>query len=163
MARVDDSREDRSAGRRAARWWLLLLPLAYLLHLAEEWWGGPGFAVWTERAVGRAVSTTRFLVLNGVVWPLAAALTLAAIRRPAFGWFIATFATVVVVNAALHLLGTLATASYSPGLVTALLLYLPVGVAALRSARASLPAERFALAVALGFLAHGAVAVIAFW
>jgi hypothetical protein len=149
--------------RRPTRWWLLLLPLAYLLHLAEEWWGGVGFAVWTEQALGREVSTTRFLVLNGIVWPLVAALTLAAIRRPAFGWFVAAFSTLVVVNAALHLLGSVATASYSPGLVTGLLLYLPVGGLALRSAHTSLPPERFASAAALGILAHAAVAVIAFW
>lgn len=47
-------------------WWPLLLPGAYLLHLGEEWWGGEGFALWMARAYGREVSTTRFLVLNGI-------------------------------------------------------------------------------------------------
>ncbi len=149
--------------RPATRWWLLLLPLAYLLHLAEEWWCGPGFAAWTEQAVGRAVSTTRFLVVNGVVWPLVLGLTVAAVRKPAFAWFVAAFSTLIVVNAVLHLLGSLATASYSPGLATGLLLYFPVGGLGLRWARAAMPPDRFALAAGLGVLVHVVVAVIAFW
>ena len=62
-------------------WWLLLLPLSYLLHLAEEWWGGEGFAAWTARAVDSPVSTTRFIILNSIVWPLFLLLTIAAILR----------------------------------------------------------------------------------
>lgn len=158
-----DAVEGRSDGRFPARWWLLLLPVAYLLHLAEEWWGGPGFAAWTQRALGREVSAARFLALNGVVWPLVAGLTVAAVRSPSFDWFVAAFSTLIVVNAVLHLLGSIATASYSPGLVTGLLLYFPVGGLALRSALASLSPNRFALAAGLGVLVHVAVAVIAFW
>ena len=33
----------RTAGLARA-WWLLGLPLGYLLHLADEWWGGEGAA-----------------------------------------------------------------------------------------------------------------------
>jgi hypothetical protein len=146
--------------RRA--WWLLLLPLSYLVHLAEEWWGGEGFAAWTARAVGSPVSTTRFLVLNGIVWPLFLALTIAAIVRPRLAWFPATFATVVLINAGLHALGALATASYSPGLISGLLLYLPLSLATLRAARRSLTPRSFAVAVLSGLLIHGLVAVIAF-
>lgn len=143
-------------------WWLLLLPLAYLLHLAEEWWGGEGFAVWTARALGSPVSTTRFLVLNSIVWPLFAVLTTAGILRARLAWFPVTFATVVVVNVGLHVLGALATSSYSPGVITGVLLYVPVGLAALAHGRRVVTPRSFQLAVLLGFLIHAAVAVIAF-
>ena len=149
-------------GSRSSTWWALLLPCAYLLHLAEEWWGGEGFALWTASAFGREVSTTRFLVLNGIVWPLFAILTIAATRRPRLRWFLATFGTVVVINAVLHLLGSLATASYSPGLVTGVALYLPVGGYALTGTSRELAAGEFGLAVIGGFLFHALVAVIAF-
>jgi uncharacterized protein with HXXEE motif len=149
--------------RTSLRWWPLLLPCAYLLHLAEEWWGGEGFVLWTARAaLGRQVSPTRFLVLNGIVWPLFAALTVAALRKPALAWFLTTFSTVVVVNAVLHALGSLATNSYSPGLLTGLLLYLPVGTYALVSGSRQLPPHTFALAVLGGILIHVLVAAIAF-
>jgi hypothetical protein len=146
----------------ARPWWLILLPLSYLLHLAEEWWGGEGFAAWTARAIGSRVSTTRFLILNSIVWPVFALLTLGAILRPRLAWFPTTFATVVVVNACLHVLGTLVTSSYSPGLVTGVLLYLPVGIAALAQGRSEMSASSFGRAVLLGFVIHAAVAVIAF-
>ena len=146
----------------AKRWWPLLLPASYLLHLVEEWFGGVGFAAWTERALGQPVSTTRFLILNAVVWPSFAALTLAAIKRPAVAWFLTSFGTIVVINALLHGLGTVASASYSPGLVTGLLLYLPLGSLAIRRGRQELPAGAFARAVFLGVAAHIVVALIAF-
>ena len=148
--------------RFAKRWWPLLLPASYLLHLFEEWFCGEGFAVWTERALGQPVSTTRFLILNGVVWPLFAVLTLAAIRRPSLAWFLTSFGTLVVINAVLHGLGSLASSSYSPGLVTGLLLYLPIGTFAIRRGLQQLPAGAFARAVFLGVAAHIVVALIAF-
>lgn len=143
-------------------WWPILLPCAYLLHLAEEWWGGEGFAIWTGRALGAPVSTTRFLILNGIVWPFFAILTVVALRRPAFSWFLTSFSTVVVVNAALHALGSLATGSYSPGLLTGLLLYFPIGIYALVSGSRQLRQPAFAYAVLGGVLFHALVAVIAF-
>jgi hypothetical protein len=149
----------RAGARRP--WWLLLLPAAYGVHLAEEWWAGEGFAAWTERLAGAPVSTTRFLILNGVVWPLFATLTVLAIVRGRPAWFPTTFATVVLINAALHLLGSLATATYSPGLASALLLYAPVGGAALAHGRRVAP-ESVGRAVALGVAIHAAVVVIAF-
>lgn len=143
-------------------WWLLLLPVSYLLHLAEEWWGGEGFAAWTARAFGSPVSTTRFILLNSIVWPLFSLLTIAAILRPKLAWFPTTFATVVLINAGLHALGSLATATYSPGLLTGLLLYLPLGLAALAHGRRVVPPRAFQLAVLLGVIIHSLVAVIAF-
>lgn len=151
-----------AAGQGVAAWWPLLLPLAYLLHLAEEWWGGGGMVAWTARALGREVSATRFLVLNGVVWPAVVVLTVAAVRRPALEWFLTAFSTVVVVNAGLHALGSLASGSYSPGLMTGLLLYLPIGGYTLIWTSRRLPPRGFGLAVVGGVLFHALVAVIAF-
>ena len=138
------------------------MPLGYLLHLADEWWGGEGFVAWIERATGATVSPTRFLILNGIVWPLACALTIAAILRPKLSWFPLTFATVLLINAALHFLGTLYTATYSPGLVTALLFYLPFGIAALRRGLRTTVPGIYGWAVVSGFLVHGLVIVAAF-
>jgi hypothetical protein len=146
----------------AKPWWLLLLPVSYLFHLAEEWWGGEGFAAWTARAVGSPVSPTRFILLNGFVWPLFFSLTIAAILRQKLAWFPAVFATVVLVNAALHILGSLATSTYSPGLVTGVLFYLPVGAAALVFSRRFAAPSAFRRAVLVGVLIHAVVGVIAF-
>jgi hypothetical protein len=153
---------DTQLGQDRRPWWLLLLPISYLFHLAEEWWGGEGFVAWTALAVGSPVSPTRFIVLNSIVWPLFLSLTVAAILRPKLAWFPAVFATVVLVNAGLHILGSLVTSTYSPGLVTGILLYLPVGTAALLFSRRHATPSAFRRAVLLGVLVHAVVAVIAF-
>jgi hypothetical protein len=163
---VIDPREVRYSGARPSErsrpWWLLLLPASFLLHLAEEWWAGEGFAAWTGRIAGEPVSTARFLVLNGIGWPLFALLTFLAVTRSRPAWFPTAFATAVVINAVLHLLGTLATASYSPGLVTGLLLFLPVGSAALLDGRRRLAPATFGGAVFVGVLIHATVLLVAF-
>lgn len=148
--------------RLPLRWWPALLPLSYLLHLAEEWWGGEGFAAWTERALGAPVSNTRFLVLNGIVWPLFTALTVLSMRRSELAWFPTAFATLVLINAALHGLGALATSSYSPGLITSVFLYVPIGSLVVASGKRQLSPASFGVAVLIGFIAHALVAVIAF-
>jgi hypothetical protein len=151
---------DLASAPAARRWWPLLLPVGFLLHIGEEWWGG--FEDWMA-AVEMPVSTTRFIVLNSIVWPLFAVLTVVAIRRPAWWWFVTTFATVVAINTVFHALGSLATWTYSPGLITALCLYLPVGGYALADGSRKLPSAAFGRAVLLGFAIHVAVAVIALW
>ena len=142
-------------------WWLLGLPLAFLAHIAEEWWGGEGFVSWILRASGQTVSPTRFLVVNGIAWPLALGLTLGAILRPKLAWFPVTLATVLLINAAFHLLGTLWSGVYSPGLVTAMLFYPLFGTAALRHGRRTVPAGAYGWAVAAGFAIHALVIVVA--
>ncbi|HLF09829.1 MAG TPA: HXXEE domain-containing protein [Gammaproteobacteria bacterium] len=152
----------RGKPRGLARWWPLALPSAYALHLAEEWYGGEGLVAWTERVLGTELTPLRFVILNAVAWPLFAALTVLAIRFTAYAWLLVTFATIVVVNALLHALGTLAVGVYSPGLVTGLLLYVPVGGLVLVTGRHKLPPRRFGGALLLGVAIHVAVAFIAF-
>ena len=157
---------DRTAAHTAERtparsWWLLLLPASYLLHIGEELWGGEGFAAWTSRITGAPMSETRFLVVNAVLWPLSAVLTTLGIRKARLAWLPVALATIVTVNAALHTLGTVVTGTYSPGLVTSLLLYFPIGGAALVHGRRAIPAESFRWGVIAGFVVHALVVVIA--
>lgn len=153
---------DQAQQQTGWRWWPLLLPASYLLHLAEEWFGGEGLTAWTGQALGRAVSAERFLLLNGLFWPLVAVFTVAAVKWPRLSWVLSTFGALFLVNGVLHALGSLAFASYSPGLVTGLLLYLPVGGYALHAGREQLPPATFARAVLLGLAIHAVVAVVAF-
>lgn len=143
------------------RWWPLLLPLSYLLHLAEEWFGD--FDAWSESALGMPIGDDRFILLNGVFWPLVAFSAVAAVLRPSWSWPLTSIATVLVVNAAVHSLAGLATSTYSPGVITGLCLYLPVGGYALVDGRRRLPSGTFAWAVLLGVAIHVAVVVIALW
>jgi hypothetical protein len=149
--------------QRRSDWWLLALPASYLAHLAEEWWGGEGFASWTARVVGAPVSETRFIVVNSAAAPLFVVGTVLGITRPRWTWFAVTFSAIIVINGLLHLLGSVSTGSYSPGVVTGTALYLPLGMVTLRWGRTRAPEATFWAAVALGVAIHGLVAVVAFW
>jgi hypothetical protein len=145
-------------GRPAVMAWLL--PLSYALHLLEEWFGG--FRDWIAMFAGSPLPATAFIVINAIAMVLMIAATWASTTRTGYSWAGIAVATVLVVNALAHAFGTLVTSSYSPGLVTALLLYLPL--AGLVLLRASSRADRaaFRTGVVTGFAIHALVFLVAF-
>ena len=129
--------------------WIFLFPSTYLVHIAEEYWGGlPARAA---ELTGLAIPEAAFLAANGFFWILMVA---------AVGWTIITLATIVTVNATLHVGGTLLTASYSPGLVSGVLLWLPLGVTALTRGFPALPQRGFRHGVLAGVLVHVLVPLV---
>lgn len=139
---------------------VLLLPVAYLLHFAEEWYGG--ISAWTLAALGNEISPERFLLINGIAFPVFVIGTLAALRYPRMTWFGATLAAMFALNAVLHTLATLGLGLYSPGTVTGLLLYMPLSFFVLRSSTARLSQAVFAGSVLLAVLLHGLISYLAF-
>jgi len=110
--------------------WVWLFPLAYGLHIAEEY--AFHFPAYVASVSGRHISNSQFLFLNAVFWLLVVAATVVVIVRPSQAWLVITLAAVLGINAAVHLLGSVVTATYSPGTVTAAVLYVPLVVYALR-------------------------------
>lgn len=109
---------------------LLALPLvSAALHVAEEFvWPG-GFAAWFRRyRPETAVSVTpRFLALANAAF-LLLCLTPILLGPTANGYGLWLYAAAVqIVNALFHVRATWRMREYSPGLVTSLLLYLPLG------------------------------------
>lgn len=156
-SRMAASAPDRPlAAPRAA----LLLPIAYLLHLAEEWYGG--FGAWTLAVLGKEVSPDRFVIINASAFLVFAVGTLAAVYSPRVAWLGTSFAALFGLNGVLHTLATLGFGVYSPGTFTGLLLYVPLSAVVLRSSSARLSGAVFAGSVVLGVLLHGLVAFLAF-
>jgi hypothetical protein len=147
---------------RAAPPWTLLLPVAYVAHLCEEWWGGPGFSAWASTTLGANVSQERFLLINAVALPAFIAGSIAAVRSSRYSWAAAALATIFLLNGALHLLATLAFATYSPGTITGAVLYLPLGAFVLVVMARLLTLSALILSVVMGIGVHVAVAVAAF-
>jgi len=103
--------------------WVLLFPATYLAHIAEEYWGG--FPARFAGITGLAVPDGAFLGANALFWVLMATAAVLVLRRPTRAPLVVALATVVTINATLHLGGTVLNASYSPGLITGVLLWLP--------------------------------------
>lgn len=139
--------------------WLWLFPASYLVHILEELAGG--FPGWLLRISGAAFGTGQFLALNAGLWLVMCAAVLVASSRPKAVWLVPALGSVVAANALLHLGGSLLSRSYSPGAVSAGLLWLPLGARALQRAWAALPRAAFAAGAATGLAAHALVSLLA--
>jgi hypothetical protein len=85
----------------------------------------------------------------------------AAIRREARGWIPVAVATVVTINALLHVAGSVLTGTYSPGLITGIVFYLPLGQLLLIRALHQMEPDRFRRGVIAGVAIHAAVVILA--
>lgn len=121
-----------------------LFPLTYLIHAAEELRGG--FPAWVSRIAGISVTPELFLRFNAMFFVGMVAAVLLARYVPGAGWIAVTLAVSIAVNGLFHLAGTIVTRSYSPGVVTGVLLWVPFGVFALSRMRARLSRAVFLFA-----------------
>ena len=108
-------------------WWPLA---AATLHIVEEFGFPGGFAAWDRvyRSAYRASITSRLHLVMNAMLILACVAVGSAGPTPhgVAAWL--TLAALLASNAVFHLVGTIKTRSYSPGLVTGLLLYVPMAV-----------------------------------
>lgn len=138
--------------------WLLVA--AYAAHVLEEWFGG--FPEWLALVAGGPLPRDAFLAINGVALVAMIVVARAATRSDSRGWLAIAVAALLFVNGLLHILGSIATGVYSPGLITGAVLYLPLGQLALLRAWQQAPDGFFARGVLAGLAVHAFVAVLAF-
>ena len=87
---------------------------------------------------------------------------IAALRDRRGAWLAVTFAAMITVNGLLHAIATAAFSTYSPGTITGLLVFVPLGSLALLSMSRCLPRHQFVLAALGGVALHALVLFIAF-
>lgn len=145
------------------RWrnWVWLFPVTYGVHIVEEYFAGGGFSAWASGLTRLQFTTTRFLVINAVALTLMTLASGLVFAQPAFRCLVATLGTIVALNGVLHVVASLVTQSYSPGTVSGLVLWIPLGGLALCNARRWLATKTFVAAVAMGVIAHGLVTAVA--
>jgi hypothetical protein len=107
------------------RFLLLAAPLIFVAHFMEE---APGFVTWFNAHVDRGISDSLFWSVNYTALAITIAVVIlewlsgtALSASVAIAWL----SFLMFANALLHLAGALVDRAYMPGLVTALLLYLP--------------------------------------
>ncbi|MGH9968673.1 MAG: HXXEE domain-containing protein [Pyrinomonadaceae bacterium] len=130
--------------------WHWLFPVTYLLHIIEECYGGGGYSAYLERLRSIHVSPTSFLVAQGIGLALMVAGVLLARRLKFSNQFSAILGTAVLVNSVTHTVQTLVHGEYVPGLITAVLIWLPLGVATLLRFRNSMSSGRLWLCIVCG-------------
>lgn len=75
---------------------VVLLPVAFLLYLAEEWFGG--LSEWTLLALGNEITPDRFLLINSIVFAIFVAGTLAVFYYPRMIWLSILFVALLGLN-----------------------------------------------------------------
>ncbi|MBM3787747.1 MAG: HXXEE domain-containing protein [Acidobacteria bacterium] len=140
---------------------LWLFPLTYIVHFAEEYFCGETFPVWLAKLRGIELGLKDFIILNAIAWLVMALSSWAASRWAAAKWAIPALGFVVAFNGALHATGSVVTLSYSPGLISGLLLWLPLGIHAVSRGWRSLSRRQFWTGITAGVAAHAIVSLAA--
>ena len=111
-----------------------VFPPTYAVHLVEEYLAGGGFPRWAERTLLVRFSNTEFVAWNAFALVLMCVAAWLVSRDPKFRFIEVALAVAVLGNVVAHLVGSLLTWTYSPGLVTAVVIWAPFGALRLRSA-----------------------------
>jgi hypothetical protein len=110
---------------RTITWLALLAPVIFVIHVIEE---APTFVSWFNRLVEPDITDSMFLRVNATAFIITIVLTaiLAATREPAVAVIdLAWISCLMLANGIFHLTATVVHRTYSPGAVTAAVLYLP--------------------------------------
>jgi 4-amino-4-deoxy-L-arabinose transferase-like glycosyltransferase len=153
---IDEKRYDRSV-----LIWSWLLPLAYLIHISEEYRGGGGYSAYMARVRGVHITPTRFLVLNGIGCGLMLLGIFLARRLKFLEWLVVCLCTVEAANGVSHTITAVVKSSYNPGVVTGLLLFIPLGAAGLYLLKKSMNRSRYLTAMVVGVAIQGVVSLLA--
>lgn len=120
-----------------------------VVHLTEEFLGGTRSAN-PDKLHGLDLSRAGFIRTNVVVLLLFGVTIVLALK---LGWpqfFLVALATFILINGSRHVLSTIKETAYSPGLVTGLLIFLPLGALTLIRLAPRMGSLRFTLAIATG-------------
>lgn len=134
----------------AVNFWLWVFPVTYLIHVAEEYWGGEGYPAYILRLRGVHMSTARFLVAQGVGVVL---VTIGVILARHFKFprmMLIILGAIVLVNGITHTLTALSIMSYGPGLWSSIFIWMPLGIFTLLRFRSGVATKQYWIAIAIG-------------
>lgn len=153
---TDETRADR---RETILLWLF--PATYLIHIAEEYWVGGGFSAYIARVRNVNLPPSTFLLMNGIGLALMILGVLLARRFSFTQWLLACFGMITLGNGLSHTINSVVSREYNPGLISGLLIWIPLGLAALVYVKGQMPRRRFWTALAIGIVILLIVALLA--
>src|SRR5262245_6072032 len=121
--------------------WMYSFPATYASHIFEEWWGG--FQAHLLRTQGIELTNTKFVVLQllGLIMVIVG---VSLSRRLGFPIMMLTIlATVILGKSLVHVVRTYLGRGYDPGVVSAVLIWIPVGVYTLLHTRRQMRIGRY--------------------
>ena len=140
--------------------WSWLFPITYIIHIAEEFYGGEGYPAYLKRLRGVDMSATKFLVGQGIALALIVVGIFIARRLNFPRQLLVILGTVVLVNGLSHLGTSTYYGEYGPGLISGVLVWIPFGIATLVRFKSGMSARRYWLYVAIGVAINAVIALI---
>ena len=140
---------------------LWLFPATYLVHIAEEYWGGEGYSSYLARMRGANLPPTKFLIMNGVALALMVAGIFVSRRFKFPQLLLVCLGTVVLVNGLSHTINGLVTTAYNPGLISGMLVWIPLGTLSLLRVKGTMRTRRYLTGMAIGVSVHAVVTLLA--
>jgi hypothetical protein len=140
--------------------WSWLFPITYLVHIAEEYWGGEGYSAYLMRLRHVHLSPTRFLVVQtvGVVLMSLGIILARRLRFPHM--MLVVLGSIVLINGLTHTVTSITNGSYGPGLISSVVIWIPLGLITLFRFKGRISEPRYWTAVAIGIGVNGIVAVL---
>lgn len=126
------------------------MPAALLAHQLEEYFWH--FPKWFPSLLSADLSNEDFVIINaiGLLIVIAVSVYYRFTRNPMIP---VALASLFLVNAGAHLLGSIFTISYSPGSISGLLLLLPLGILIIKNYSPQLSSSQNLVAIVTGIVA----------
>ena len=139
-----------SQSHKLSNVWTWIFPVTFLIHITEEYLGGGGYSSYLLRLRGINLSPSRFLMGQALAFSLMIFGIALAKHYRFMNHLMVIFGAVVLINAVTHCVQTVAHGEYVPGLVTAIILWLPLGIATLINFKGQMRTTSYWVSVALG-------------
>lgn len=130
--------------------WIWLFPATLAVHFMEELSLHGGFYSWLSTVTDERLPGAMLLPAAIVGVALASGAVYLAIRDPRFLWVVPALGGIYLVNAIFHVMASWLTGTLSPGTVSGLVLWLPLGTAGVAWSFRSLPTRRALLGTGVG-------------
>jgi hypothetical protein len=141
--------------------WLWLFPLTYIIHIFEEYRGGIVLSSSLSEMHGFNLTPTEFLRLT-IVGLMLIVIGIIIARKFRFPQLLSVIlATVISLNGLSHTISSCLSGAYNPGLISGLLIWLPLGAITLLYLRRSMRHGRYWMGVIIGLAISGVVSWLA--
>lgn len=140
--------------------WLWLFPITYVIHIAEEYWGGEGYVAYLFRLRGVRMSPARFLFLQSIGLVGMSVLVVLSQLLNFRQFMLAMLGTITLLNGITHTVTAISHRGYGPGLVSCVLTWIPLGLVTLIFVFGQTSIFSYVTAVAIGVAMIGFIAAL---
>ena len=141
--------------------WSWLFPLSYVIHIAEEYFGGEGYPAYILRLRGVHMSTPRFLAAQSVGFILVTIGVIVAKQLKFLPMMLVILGALVAGNAITHTVTALSIMSYGPGLISSIIVWGPLGIVTVIRYKSAIDDQRqYWIAIAIGIAINLVVGIL---